>query len=83
MNLRAIARKDLIETRYYRLGFSYTVLGLLTVCQLWMINSFNYHTRANKGRGLYSENIFWPMIAANNRERLVTKNYFPSNNVPM
>ena len=35
-----------------------------------------YRTRANKGRGLYSKNIFWPMIAANNRERLLIKNYF-------
>ena len=42
MYIIVIPIKDLIETRYYRLGFSYTVLGLLTVCQLWMINSFNY-----------------------------------------
>jgi hypothetical protein len=28
---------------------------------------------------LYSKNVFWPMIAANNRERLLIKNYFPVN----
>ena len=41
-NSRVIFNKNLIKTRYYKLIFSYTVLGLLTVCQLWMINSFNY-----------------------------------------
>ena len=35
-----------------------------------------YRTRANKGRGLYSKNIFWPILAANNRERLLFKNCF-------
>ena len=41
-----------------------------------------YRTRANKGRGLYTKNIFWTMIAANNQERLLIKNYFSANNVP-
>ena len=42
-----------------------------------------YRTRVNNGRGLYSKNIFWPMIAANNRERLLIKKYFSANNIPM
>ena len=36
----------------------------------------SYRTRANKGRGLYSKNIFWAIIAANNQERLLFENYF-------
>ena len=42
-----------------------------------------YRTRANKGRGLYSKNIFWLMIAANNQERLLIKKYYLDINVPM
>ena len=41
----------------------------------------NYHTRANKGRRWYSKNIFWPMVAANNWERLLIKNYLSTNEV--
>ena len=40
-----------------------------------MYNSL-YRTRANKGRGLYSKNIFWAILAANNQERLLFENYF-------
>ena len=35
-----------------------------------------YRTRANKGRGLYSKNIFWAIIAAINQERLLFENNF-------
>ena len=35
-----------------------------------------YRTRANKGRGLYSKNIFWAIIAAINQERLLFENHF-------
>ena len=35
-----------------------------------------YRTRANKGRGLYSKNIFLAIIAAINQERLLFENNF-------
>ena len=35
-----------------------------------------YRTRANKGRGLYSKNIFLAIIAATNQERLLFENHF-------
>ena len=38
--------------------------------------TFEYRTRTNKGRGLYSKNIFSLILAANNRERLLFEKYF-------
>ena len=37
---------------------------------------FTYCTRANKGRALYSKNIFWLILRANNRERPLFENYY-------
>ena len=38
--------------------------------------NLRYRTRANKGRGLYSKNVFWAIIAAINQERLLFENHF-------
>ena len=62
-------------------GNAHLTLLWVKLCGLSCNICINYHTRANKGRGLYSKNILWPVIAANNRERLLIKNYFPDYNV--
>ena len=42
----------------------------------WLPTTPLYRTRANKGRSLYTKNIFWAILAANNQERLIFENYF-------
>ena len=41
-----------------------------------ILTNKDYRTRANKERGLYSKNIFWAILEANNQERLLFENHF-------
>ena len=53
--------------------------GIESKVDFWsLVILIKYRTRANKGRGLYSKKIFRLILAANYRERLLLKNYFPT-----